>query len=502
MDMTYVNALLDARLGDLRIYITWLFGLGGLGLAVLVLIAYVVFGREGDKVRKEIEKSVGDRIAAQAQDLADAQNRIREIGVDLEKKVGERMAAEERRFDDALKKVEAFTTELRERVGVEVRFRIGEMKEEADGLVKELEAAKDALGLLEGVKANAARLKAYVDIRTSLDPSGNFEWLDDFSDNRLRYMSDRKAYEDMRREAKVRFEQVYDSARKAEVDANQLFNAAMVASRLNFEEEALQLFTLSNRFSPSPTHEVAMRRIEATIGKSYEVMELERAAGTTSGGSPVVDLIARTDSATEIVNTAFAKALSAAARARLPQNEIVYAELWNIAQKVREDRGYERMLDVFLAILKARQGGKVTADDFSDDRDKEEFETSDTFGPAVWKAQAKEKVTSNLHGKIAATWAMIGTGDWRTHYRHHTARGVELAAIESDVTTWKRSFLRDGFEMAGRIGEREHWTQVCEANGIKDFTPQGQEDVQRQFLQMLQQLKSGLAGADGGADNL
>ncbi|HHB80590.1 MAG TPA: hypothetical protein ENK83_02420 [Aliiroseovarius sp.] len=168
-----------------------------------------------------------------------------------------------------------------------------------------------------------------------------------------------------------------------------------------------------------------------------------------------------------------------------------------MAQNLREDGGYERMRDVLMASYKARKGEEVTEGDFHDTRDREMFTGPDADG--TWD-QKDVPIPSNLPGKISAVYALIGTGNWREKYDTYLRHAVELAANESDLTTWRKSFLRDAQDTANKLGLGAEFKALLEREGVEYQSTQ--ERQMQHILELLQQRQMEDGDAQAASDDV
>lgn len=360
-----------------------------------------------------------------------------------------------RRFEDNIS-VEVQRIALRE--SESAKALIGELSDHANKLRSQIEDYEDVLKVV----------KKSADDQVTVDPYLNYEIASSL-EGKTTDPSD-KEYQKKRREAMSRLEKIVDYAREGAVDANLLFNSGMTASRLDTEDVALKLFTFAASFSPVTSHKLAKYRLMMTVGREYTVVP--------SQDKSAFELLAEEKEPKEIVEEAYSAALLAAADAPLPQNEIIYAELWNMSQSTREDNGYERMRDVFTASYKARRSEKVTDADFSDPRDRILFKDYD------WTKQNGKAVPSNLCGKIAATYALLGYGDWKEHYNKYLEQAISIASSEIEMTTWKTSFLRDAKRTAMRSGTLEHFQQLLDRYQVS-FGEDDDEMLKRMLMEVM-----------------
>lgn len=307
----------------------------------------------------------------------------------------------------------------------------------------------------ESLKTRLGELVEYADAATSQietvvgsDPFLDYSFATEVSEEPVR--PDDPGYKLRRLEANSRLTKVLEVGLKGECDTNLLFNSAMTASKLELEDLAIKLWTICAHLSPSPSHTMALYRGQMTIGRRYEVK-----LDSESYFSLRVD--DRT-SAT-IISDTFDAALVEATTKALPQCEIIYSECWNMAQKCREDGGYQRLLDTLTAVHDARSGVQVSKSNFGHSSDWDLL--SEKFD-----AQRDVPVPSDLCGKISALHAMIGTSGWRSSYEKFLKQGMLLAADESDVTTWKNSFLHDAAKMAALTDTTDLFKRLADEAGI------------------------------------
>lgn len=418
--------------------------------AFVVIVAFF-YGKSQRETKKDLEEDAARFREFIERDRAEFQNRVKD---DL------------KRFEANLPNEVA---KIARTASNEIGPELDKMREDYKAYSEEIEKYKDLLD----TRRDEARV-AYVD-----DPMMNRAFADYVS--RLPDDPNDVGYLAKRNEARARLLGTVKAAERGNVDANLLFNSGIVASRLDMDDVSLKLLTYANYFSPASSHKIALNRVQMTIGRAYTVTQQAGSDGAIGGQlEQTYPLTVQNKKPEEIEREAFTSALISAANAPLPQNEIIYAELWNMAQKTRETGGYERMRDVLLASYKARKGAEVTGEDFTNAADRDALMAESE----LWEAQKNQEIPSNLPGKISSIYALIGTRDWETAYERYLEIAADIAMGESAMTTWRKSFIRDALDTARHLGLRE---QVEGSFKIKGLITESFMKEQ----QILKKLQSG-----------
>lgn len=410
--------------------------IGGVLIALVGLIGIALIGRQGDKHKMELEKKIDlhEKSSLEMRNLF-------ESGLRTD-------------FDQLSGYLKETLNTLRSSLPSEVERIALKASNETGGYLKDLQSNVEAL------RAEVKKYEETIGVvkvcthdakKNNADPFLDYLFVDGLS---VPEEADGKA-EIQRLDAIVRLKRIIAMGLEGRVAANLLFNSGMAASKIELEDEALRLLTLAVWVAPMTTHKLSMFRLQMTLGRKYDV----RSDGADGRFALVV--YSGSDGKPEsIIEEAFANALQAASDTPLPQNEIVYAELWNMAQQVREAGGYERMRDTLEASLRARQGNTIQVHDFSHDADRRRFTQS------TWDSQKGKVIPSSLAGKISATYSLVGTGDWKEKYNMYLELGIKIAVTESPRTTWRSRFFRDVLNSASKIGEVDHAMKLMRDNGI------------------------------------
>ncbi len=402
---------------NLNITITF----GGALIAIVGLVGLILIGRQGDKHKTELEAKIAAHEKMNETMRKEFETRLTESYGQLSTDVKERLEA-----------LHSMLPEEIERIALASSGRTGDyltrLKASTESLEKEMARYRDLLSTAESLVEDVSSENA--------DPYLDYVFVDSLGKPSN---ADEKTAQS-RFEAIFRLKRIVRQGLQGRVDSNLLFNAGVAASKAELEDEALQLATLASLSAPFANHQLLMYRLQMTLGRRYDVTR-------SDDGKLKLEICSGSDGESEsIISNAFANALESASDAPLPQCEITYAELWNMAQKVRELGGYERMRDTLEASLRARLGNSITKEEFSHQADRERFSQT------IWDGQKGKQVPSYLAGILALSYAAIGTGNWLEKYREYTELGAKLAAKESPLTTWRGKFLQSGLKWAKGIG--------------------------------------------------
>ncbi|MEG3639656.1 hypothetical protein [Magnetococcus sp. PR-3] len=434
---------------NLNIAITF----GGTLIALIGLVGIILIGRQGDKHKKELEEKIEFR------DKSTAENReLYETGLST-------------RFDQLSNDVEERLTKLQSTLPTEIeRIALqssGEttrylkaFKDDVIQLQKEMEEYK---GILSIAKESSEEIKF-----ENADPYLDYLFVKNL--NRPSEMSN--DIEKERLEAVDRLKRIIRLGLEGRIESNLLFNSGMAASRAELENESLQLFTIASWASPFASYELALYRLQMTMGRKYEIKDDGNGGFKLelhSGGGEISE---------NIIADAFTNALIAASDSPLPQSGITYNELWNMAHHVRSVGGFERMRDILEASLRARLGEQIIKEDFSHDADQEHFSQE------VWDRQKGKAIPSYLPGKLSVTYSLIGIGNWVEQYKKYLEMGVKIAATESPLTTWRDDFIREAINTALGIQMKDDLDELFQRYGVKTGISSDEPDA-RKLFQML-----------------
>lgn len=423
----------------------WFITMGGAAIIVFGTLVVFVAGRTKDDLRKEQEKNADELRKSTEERLKSGQEATERTfeKLQMELQFGIRGTTE---------KIESLHRALPVEISNYVRKADGELIEPVAKLKNQLQEYQEIIQTFQDV---SEAMRADAQDQFLKDPWMNYK----YADHLAREIEDpnNDEYQSRRIVARTRLEGTLAAAREGNVDANLLFNSAMAASRIEMDDLALKLFSYAEYFAPSTSHKLALYRLQTTLGRRYTV---ERKS-TDNTETFVINAVEAEPS--KIESEAFTNALRAAADAPLPQNEIIYAELWNMAQKVRERQGYERMLDVLLTSYRARKGETIVLNEAF-----RHVEDIKSMKDVNWTDQAKMQIPSNLPGKISAIFALTGTKDWHLDYEMFLQEALELAVNESPITTWRFPCLRDIVTIADDIGRGDEMVKRIEKLEIQD----------------------------------
>ncbi len=462
-------------------------GLVVLGLILAIGLA-VTFGRDGQRTRTDLQRQFGKFEEDQKEALEkmqlnflserqESEKRLERFENRLSDRVGRLEAEQKNHISDTNKSLAETTHSIQEAIQREIdRVIFDKANKTHDSFNSLYKKAADLEHNIKEIFERYSELDSAVreaDINES-DPYFNYTFVSSMpqSSNKDTSQENRQR----RAEAVRRLEATIAKAIAGAVDSNLLFNSGMAASRLEFEDQALKLLTLAHKNSPTTSHALAKYRLQMTLGRAYRIDD---------SGAWITDERAPKDIAAD----AFSNALKAASAAPLPQNEIIYAELWNMSQKVREDGGYERMLDTLMASYQARYGEGIAENMFSDARDRKNFDQN------AWERQKTWAIPSNLPAKISSIHALIGTTGWHESYVKYRDIALEIASKESAMTTWRRSAIRDMRETAERIGDLDDFDAKAEALGIDLSEFERENQARAEMLSRLQRLIDQTASA-------
>jgi hypothetical protein len=449
---------------NLNITITF----GGALIAIVGLVGLVLIGRQGDKHKTELEAKITAHEKMNETRREEFETKRKEFETRLTESYGQLSTDVKER----LEALHSMLPEEIERIALASSGRtdgyLKKLKTSTESLEKEMERYKKLLSTAERLVEDVSSENA--------DPYLDYVFVDSLGKPSN---ADEKTAQS-RFEAIFRLKRIVRQGLQGRVDSNLLFNAGVAASRAELDDEALQLATLASLSAPLANHQLLMYRLQMALGRRYDVTKAD-------DGKLKLEICSGSDGESEsIISNAFANALESASDAPLPQCEITYAELWNMAQKVRELGGYERMRDTLEASLRARLGNSITKEEFSHQADRERFSQT------IWDGQKGKQVPSYLAGILALSYAAIGTGNWLEKYREYTELGAKLAAKESPLTTWRGKFLESGLKWAKGIGLGDEVKNVFQQYKLQvptglDGESQGQDPGELlRFIERLQ----------------
>lgn len=245
---------------------------------------------------------------------------------------------------------------------------------------------------------------------------------------------DVKERNELRRIASARLQDLINLGLQSEAPPNLLFNAQVNAARLEMSTLGLQLATICNYQQSTNSHTLALLHRQCQATSSYEVYEED--------GSRYLRKASK--SPASILDDALNKALMLAADTPLPQCEIVYSQVWNIAQNLREQQGVEKMLAVLLSSKCSRKGDDIPSDVASYITDISSLQEYD------WSTQKGKPIPSYLVGKIADCVAFLSPSGWKEQFLQFAKDSLEINSKESPMVTWSEHYRRDLLQTAVR----------------------------------------------------
>ncbi|CCN80932.1 hypothetical protein VIBNISFn27_220001 [Vibrio nigripulchritudo SFn27] len=239
---------------------------------------------------------------------------------------------------------------------------------------------------------------------------------------------------ELRRAASSRLLDLVNLGLQSEASPNLLFNSAVNARRLDMDVAALQLATLSEHLQASYSHKLAVLFSQCKTGSAYEVVEENGLNSLKKLNTP----------SSQIAENALNKALLLAADSPIPQCEIIYSQIWNICQNMREHLGVEKMLCVLLRSKYSREDRELPEELASLMIDMPILDDFD------WKEQSGKTVPSYMVGKIVDCIAFLSPKNWKTVFISNVLEAFSIHQNESLMVTWAESFRRDVLQTAHR----------------------------------------------------
>ena len=209
-----------------------------------------------------------------------------------------------------------------------------------------------------------------------------------------------------------------DAALARRMDANDVYNSGIIASRQGFRHEAAQLHALAYVLRPTPNYRVARLAQEDLLGVRYDVLD---GALVRSG-----------DSAEQIRSTAWESALLVVRSAPAVTHDQVYSQAANIAERNRA-LGY---LEQLIAAL----------DSVASER------------PDIASAYT--------YAILADLVSRLGADGWREAYMRWRGLAIEHLGASSPRSVTFAPSVRNILTIAQRMGDADAALAQMEARGI------------------------------------
>jgi len=220
---------------------------------------------------------------------------------------------------------------------------------------------------------------------------------------------------DERRTALSYLLKIVELGELGKVDPNLLYNACSVASKMDFDHEALKLATLCAHWDPKPSHILRRSRHEDSFGMRFE---LKNHALTLSEQPPMT-----------VRAEAWKLAKDLVSKGQRFQCELIFSDFQNIATRNRES-GY---IDEAIPVLEELTKGGA--------------------GP------------SYVYVVLSNFYAMRGDSAWLDDYLATVTAAVKMWSAESPASTWYQHTISDLLEMAKRTVKISEVTKILKQVG-------------------------------------
>ena len=287
-----------------------------------------------------------------------------------------------------VKSIRDIKAEIRESVKANVDLAIqrqADTKETFESLVASLQSAEDRW---RGIRENLDELERFTALTGAEQDDAHGAY------RAARDISEREAVdEDGRKTALKLLQTLIALGETGTVDPNILFNASSVASRMEFDYEALKLITLCCHFDPKPSHIARKSRHEDVFG-----IRMAHRDGK---------LVQDSSDAEEARNHAWVSLKEQVLANPRVQCELVFSEFHNVAVRNRESGYFDDAINSLNAV--ASEG----------------------------------EMTSYGYSILAGFHLMRGADGWKADFKKAIETAIALHQSESPQSTWYEHSARD-----------------------------------------------------------
>ena len=220
-------------------------------------------------------------------------------------------------------------------------------------------------------------------------------------------------------------------------DPDTLFNASVVADRLDFHEEAIKLATLCNHYKPIASHSMLLADLQNTFGMEFKFSDDK------------IDRIPK--SPQKVREMACRQAIIEILKTPREQCEIIYSRASNIAVREQEIG----QISKFIRAIETSQSAK--------DRSVE-------LKALGFTTQIDRALTSYGYVTLADFYAMQGDVEWESKYWENVQAALTLLSTESRMVTWYVPSMRQLQKTADHLGVEEKMASMTSNLGI-DLSP-------------------------------
>lgn len=236
-----------------------------------------------------------------------------------------------------------------------------------------------------------------------------------FAYSRLTKLEDAKSTVENRGAAKVLLDDIIRSGESGIAEPNTLFNASVVAARLEFQLEAVKLATLAEHWHPSISHKAMKAERDHKLGKQFQLIEKQL--------QPVSGKLH------EIRRSAWISLLDLVRSSPRLRSEQVYSRAGNVARSF----GYYKQL--------------IEAIVFSEQKT-----------PA--------QLTSYAYATLATAYIQQGNADWKVNYWAAVRKAIRKLKGESRGASWYAHTVQDITKTAMRVDEIQKLKKIADEEGF------------------------------------
>lgn len=302
----------------------------------------------------------------------------------------------------------------------------------------------------EEVQRNLADLERYNSaLETGADdPSFSYQEV-----QRIEYNAQGNMNRDQRKIAEGHLNNIVSQGKNGFSDPNLLYNASVVANRMNFDMQSLHLAHLASHFKSSASHRMLVADVQNTFGSAFKLEDHE--------------LIKTNETPSAIRKAAREGARIEVLRAPREGCELVYSRLANIATREREsgfiDTAIEA-IEISIDVKLRKSALKKSGVDYKLDN----------------------PLTSYAYVTLADLHSQRGDPGWRDKYHFYVEKAFSSLVDEPSIATWYSSTIEGLRKTASRLGKTEYIDQCCEKYKIdlSDFESD-EEKIRKRFLEEM-----------------
>lgn len=287
---------------------------------------------------------------------------------------------------------------------------ISEISNQLSDSLVEYENNKHALRAIESL-ASLEKLGAH-------DPFGIYQQLSRLDDKAS--ADSGSLSEEERAAAFSLLQKALDAGVKGITEPNILFNTTVIASRLDFNSEAVKLATLAHYWLPSSSHATLRAEYSTLYGISFEF-----------NGSEFVQI---DKPSAQVRSDAWDQLKEEILKTPRQECEQIYSRAQNVAVRFRFSGYYGELIDT------------------------------------IHKSALENEnlITSYGLNTLATLYTYQSNTDWEYNYWTTVEKALEKLSMESPVSSWYNHTVRDSLRSADRIGKAEELMRLASSKGLPD----------------------------------